>query len=103
MTNFTTGWKVINGKFVKKPPEKISSCSSEVFSVSGRTGSKVFPKGRLFYVSNDMNLQVTTKHESKYKAAIIPSISQLNVLLFKPGKPANNSKYLVTGERQLQP
>lgn len=55
------GWQVLEGKIVEgaAPPNEIQPYSSAKFSVSGREGSAVAPKGKVFYVSRAENLSVT--------------------------------------------
>ena len=54
------GFKVLDGKIVAGhlPPRKIPACESGQFSVSGREGTAVAPKGRVFYCNKEANLYV---------------------------------------------
>jgi hypothetical protein len=54
------GWQVLEGKVVEglAPPATIQPYSSGHFSVSGREGSAVAPKGKVFYINKEINLKV---------------------------------------------
>ena len=54
------GWQILEGKIVEgfTPPENVKPYTSQGFSVSGREGSAVAPKGKVFYANIDLNLKV---------------------------------------------
>ena len=54
------GWKILDGKIVEGfvPPPIIKPYSTGGFAVSGRDGSAVAPKGKVFYVNSEKNLKV---------------------------------------------
>ena len=55
-----TGWQVTDGKIVaeNEPPKVIKAHDNGRFSVSGREGTAVAPKGKVFYCNKDENLKV---------------------------------------------
>jgi hypothetical protein len=54
------GWQVLDGKIVDghEPPQVIKAYENGKFSVSGRDGTAVAPKGKVFYINKEQNLKV---------------------------------------------
>ena len=54
------GFQVLDGKIVQgfEPPSSIGAFDHGKFSVSGREGTAVAPKGKVFYINPEENLKV---------------------------------------------
>ena len=54
------GWQVLDGKIIEghEPPKVILPYSTGNFSVSGREGTAVAPKGKVFYSNEEVNLKL---------------------------------------------
>lgn len=55
-----SGWIITDGKIVAgcEPPQVIKAHENGTFSVSGREGTAVAPKGKVFYWNSEENLKV---------------------------------------------
>ena len=83
------GWQILEGKIVqgRRPPGSIPSFSTARFSVSGREGSPITPKGRVYYVNEGLNLKVILEWE----ASGLPLVDNHGKVLFSGSVPVRGS------------
>ena len=99
------GWQILEGKIIEghEPPKKISAYSNGRFSVSGREGTAVAPKGKVFYVNIEENLKVIFEwNASGWTSPMSSSTASISITgippksgLFKNPTPWNQK---LTGE-----
>ena len=81
------GWQILEGKIIEghEPPKKISAYSNGRFSVSGREGTAVAPKGKVFYVNIEENLKVIFEwNASGWTSPMSSSTASINITGISP-------------------
>ena len=84
------GWKILEGKMVEgaEPPKIIQSYSTGRFSVSGREGTDVAPKGRVFYSNIGKNLKVIFEWNASGLTSMSDSTASMSIDGIAPKKGA---------------
>jgi len=86
------GWQVLEGKILEGflPPSIIKPHSTGRFSVSGREGTAVAPKGKVFYRNEKKGLSVTLTWNSAGWTSLSSSSAETSIV----GKPPPSSNFL---------
>ena len=88
------GLLVNEGKIVEglEPPSAIEPFNKGTFSASGRDGSAVAPKGKVFYVNKDNNLQVIIEWSHAGWTSRTNSTADATVIGVKEGSMLKSNK-----------
>jgi len=80
------GWQILEGKIVEgfSPPSSIAPHSTGKFSVSGREGTAVAPKGKVFYGNKENGLKVTFTWNSAGWTSMSSSSAETSIVGIPP-------------------